>query len=260
MKSKWGCAIIVLLFGLAVTMPDLPDDYPFLPNSVRFPLVDLGEIAARLGSPVVYDRRGEVLFIDHFANGLGPYSTAAAGTGAEVITIADGVDIGPFAANLVGGSDGARTAQLYRWQAPLAAARYGLEISFWMPDVIENVEFFIVSYDGSNALHARLRYTVVGSKWEYFNSSGGYTTVLIPELFSSSEPMYHWIKMVIDTSLGEYVRFLVDDAVYGLINADLRSAASPLNPGFDMRVVVTSVAGSNNRIQIGRFIVTANEP
>ena len=241
-------------------MPDLPDDYPFLPNSVRFPLVDLGELAARLGSPVVYDRRGEVLLVDDFHYGIGGYDQQALGTGAAVDLVNDITDAGPFAVKLTAGSDGSRRAELNHYQTPLAAARYGFEVSFYLDSDGEEFELVAFFWDGSVQQQARIRYLFTGGQWSYYKQGGGYTNISLPSLFIGSTPRFHWAKLVVDFSEGKYVRFLLDDGVYGFINVDLRTQASALDPGMAFGFQFKGDAGENDTIRVGRFIITANEP
>jgi len=67
-------------------MPDAPDWYKYLPGSDRYILEDMGELAARLRSPITYDRRGEVLYFDMMEHGLAPYFTEENEEGSYVIS------------------------------------------------------------------------------------------------------------------------------------------------------------------------------
>ena len=54
-----------------------PDWFGTTPQGMVHRVADLAELAARLGSPDVFDRRGNVLFMDSFENGQNNWSHGA---------------------------------------------------------------------------------------------------------------------------------------------------------------------------------------
>jgi hypothetical protein len=242
-----------------MTGNDLPDNYPWLAGSSRSTVVDVGELAVRLGSPVTYDRRGEVLFADQFGHGLGSYTAEVDGTGASIKLIASEGDCGGYAAQLTGGSVDGDFVSLVRTLPATARVRYGFEVSFWLPSVVSLVDFMFQYYDGALLRDGHLRYTWSPAGWSYRDAAGAYQSISIPALYVSTDPLFHWLKLVVDLSKDEYLRILVDEEEYDMSGVGLYSVANATPPNMACGVFLASPAGVNNRIVLGRFILTGNE-
>lgn len=57
----------------------MPDWGEYSPQEVVSKLLDNAELAARLGSPVLFDRRGTVIFMDDFNCGVNHWDTVTKG-------------------------------------------------------------------------------------------------------------------------------------------------------------------------------------
>jgi hypothetical protein len=60
---------------------DYPDWGGYPVSGQTYPLKDLAELAARLGSPVTYDRSGAVYYLETFRDGLSAWDTLVLGAG-----------------------------------------------------------------------------------------------------------------------------------------------------------------------------------
>ena len=95
-----------------------------------FPVTDLGELAVRLGSPVAYDRQGNVIYTESFENGLAGWDTDTSGAGASVdVSFGRGVH-GAWAGRLVAGSDAAPIDHVVSVDAAVAGS-----VSDWIVGV-----------------------------------------------------------------------------------------------------------------------------
>src|SRR3989304_7205960 len=111
-----------------MTLPsDMPDDYPWLVGGRRSLLLDQAELAARIGSFNVYDRRGQVIWFDHFQSGIAPWLRFEHGTGAAVLLENGLTYIGGFALKLRAGGAGAGIAGIEHFFAPAEINRWGVE-------------------------------------------------------------------------------------------------------------------------------------
>lgn len=239
---------------------DLPDNYPWLPGSTRYPLADLGELAARLGSPVTYDRRGEVVWYDIFENSLSPWNTSALGTGAVVEAVTTDTDLEGKAAKLTGGSDGVRTATLTRRFSLTSLQKVGFEVSvYYTTTGFEHILLDVARYDSVNLHWGAIRILGTNSQ-EYLDSDNNYTEFATETVWGSTAPIYHNLKLVVDMDNDEYVRFLYDETEYDLSSIAIRSQASAVEPQHVIQFTVKSADGQNDIVQVGRAIVTGNEP
>ena len=72
--------------------------------------IGLAELAARLGSPTTYERRGALIFADIFDSGLSKWNTDTSGAGASVALTALYASVGKYSAMLTAGSTLQKTA------------------------------------------------------------------------------------------------------------------------------------------------------
>lgn len=241
-------------------MPDRPDWYDIFPGSTRFPTTDVGELAARMGSPVVYDRRGEVIFADAFRAGLAPYATSLAGTGAEAKVAGLATDLGPFAAELIGGSDGAGEAVIRKWFSRTTLGRTGLEVSIWYVGAFDEMLVTLGRYDGTNAHLAALKIEWTSGVLSYLDSAGAYQQLDTNKVWATSDAVYHNVKLIADMENDEYVRILYDEETYDLEDIAMQVTASAVDQSHLASFTIASRSGQNDSCQVGRFIVTGNEP
>lgn len=230
------------------------------PKETTFGLDDLGEHAVRLGSPHLFDRRGDVLALTDFRNGLGevePYDGVAGGTtglctghsrtGAfSMLLTSDGT---------TGGSQGARMS------LPLpVASRVGCEFSFTIKD-LRDIWYIIINwYDGTRWYQAQVQYEMTLQQLRYSIGGGAWT----PFAWGVNLWPYDWpahtMKLVVDTALQEYVRVIVDNQPYPLAGVGVPDTG----PGPVTRLVVSAfllrAIGSDLDVYIDDFIVTQNEP
>jgi len=244
-----------------MTLPaDMPDDYQWLLGGQRALLDDQAELAARLGSPVVWDRRGQVIWFDTFAHGLSAWKATGYGTGASVLTINNLTYLPGFAAELIAGSDGVAAAELQKEFQPLESVRNGIETSFTCFNAFNRFGISINRLDGTLRHTARLRFYNADNGLYYTDAAG--VDVLI-DTFSDivyAYGLYQHLKVVVDFALGEYVR-----AIYNTTEIDLRGipiyqAAEAANVGYRIVLNHLGAAAANARAQVGHVIITTGEP
>src|SRR3972149_3861472 len=109
----------------------------------------MGELAARLGSAVIFDRRGDVYLVETWSSGRGAWALAASGVNAQAAistawSIHDGVSL-----LLVGSSDGIATSTADIIVALPFASRTGLSIAFQSDSGVRRVVLQLLYYNGS---------------------------------------------------------------------------------------------------------------
>lgn len=223
-------------------------------------LEDLGEHAVRLGSPHLFDRRGDVLMMTDFRNGLGevePYDGVAGGTtglctghsrtGAfSMLLTSDG---------LTGGAQGARVS------LPLPVAnRVGCEFSFTIKNALDIWRAQIEWYDGTRWYQAQVQYEMTLQELRYINTLGVWTPFATAVNLWPYDRPAHTMKVVVDCTLQQYVRVIVDSQPYSLVGFGIPDVGA----GAITRLIVSAflgrAIGSNLDLYIDDFIVTQNEP
>jgi len=238
---------------------DMPDDYPWLPGSDRSPLADLGELAARLGSIVTYDRRGSVLWFDDFEHGLSPWLPQTSGTGAQVLVVADPTYRGGYAAKCIGGSDSQKVAGVLKRVQPFTLGKLGWEVTLSLGSPNNFVRFHMQHNDGSEIVRWTIELKAETNKLKYRDSNAVYqifTDHIIPD---SDEELFHTIKLVVDVQNREYVRFMIDQSEYSLAGIKPEVLADTSDPRLEFYVFVASRDGQNDYIIVDSAIITVGE-
>lgn len=221
---------------------------------------DLAELAARLGSVDVYDRRGSVVWWDNFAQGIEAWTTATAGTGAAVALSTTTPHWPPFCVRLTAGSTGGRYAGIGRNLAPMVSERIGLEITVGFATLFDVFDLYLIHQYVESATRSvvRLSYTdqkvYCADENSVFQEIGDLPTILWAEF------CYHNLKLVVDFSAGKYVRLLLDDVLYDLSAYGLEVTADVYYDHIDCAFYHYARAGQNDYCLIGSVIVTQDEP
>ena len=244
-----------------MTFPsDMPDDYPWLPGAQRSLMLDQAELAARLGSIVTYDRRGQVNWMDQGQGGLSPWNVAGGGTGNGVAVIATNTYRGGYALQMTAGSTAGRNSELVHRFNPQELNRWGLEVAVYWPT---EFSFFTLSLDyftGAQRYSAQL-YIDRGAEEIYIiDEVDGYTFLAALPNPVDAYGKYHLVKMVAHIKEKTYTRIMYDDLAFEPVDKLVVVQAAPDTP--EARIVIDhfSRVGQNDIAVIGHVISTVGEP
>jgi hypothetical protein len=237
-----------------------PDYGAQAPKTTIYGLSDLGEVVARLGGIVTYDRRGDVIFLDDFESGIANWYTYGSGTGYDVAQSSVLPKAGSFSLKLTGGSDTSLYAAAQRVISPPPLSKFGLEVA-WCPWTAYDVIYVTIDLGDADGTHKGvIRHDYTAKTLAYYDSAGNYQSFATGIQVAVGLKQFHMIKLVIDPATDKYVRCLYDGNEYDLSSYDLYTAAAAEVPNILMDFWLTSRSGENDVAYIDNVIATQNEP
>jgi hypothetical protein len=237
--------------------PDYGTDAPL---STVYSIQDLGELAARLGSIVTFDRRGNVLWFDDFENSLNKWYVETLGTGASVAITNDKARRGALACQVITGNATNNYAVITHYEPYPVLSKLGLEFS-----LLTNVDkatlyaYFIIQ-TGTHVHNSGIKYDFDDDTWQYHNSAGSWVDLAMPAVLGSSLYLFHTIKLVIDPLTQRYVRLIVDDTSYDMSSLAYRYIATVNIPLVYIQLWLWTQEAAAKTIYFDDVILTQNEP
>lgn len=230
------------------------------PKTVTYGLDDMGELAARLDSPVIWDRRGDVILLDSFEAGLGLCHITTVNPGDYYRRTTEASRHGGLA--LLLHADGLDTSYArVEWFVGLPGnLQVGFELSFGARYGYEALYWQLIWFDGTNFSTAEIRYIRATRDLEYLDAAGNYQTLHAAlDLYVLLMPA-HVFKLVVDFDTGHYVRLIMGHHTFDMSAYALRVAASPLYPVLLARFWIDGEVGEGGEAIVDRVILTQNEP
>jgi len=231
------------------------------PKETIFGRDDLGEHAVRLGAYHVWDRRGDILLMDDFAEGVNRPLSSVVGAGGYIRLFTGGITGGGFCVIFQTGpvvGDYVLLEYLHGLPRP---SRLGIEYSFlhdwlsfqtwrWLIHWYDGVTMWIASVELELAT-LTLRYYDTGGVYQPFADIGGMIPGFLP---------WNIGKLVADFGLGRYVRFVYNDVDHDLGAYPIWQFGNATPPHFlvDIRLETGSVGGTAGYVD--GVIITHNEP
>lgn len=223
-------------------------------------IADMGELAARLGSPVTFNREGNVLFLESFECGLGAWLTWTLGAGSSVEISATWSRIGAYCALLTNGAVTPNAARLRTSTHYPVLGSIGSEFTLAFDDNIQYLYIYLDHYDGDVQHRFNLRYDHPNQVLAIYTTTG-YVTIADPIVLATwGEYRFHDVKLVVDLATDSYVRLIINETEYNLAAYSAGTFASALGPYVDFWLSVTGNAGSVSHVYIDDVIITQNEP
>jgi len=218
------------------------------------------ELAARLGSVDTYERRGQVLFLDSFDQGVGKWVQNSAGTGADLKPYINNARTGSVCAEVTTGSAGFLNSAIVHYFSPSSLKAIGFEMSFTKSASHTYIDLQIQIYDGSYVHNAQVRYDVAAATLSYKDSDGAWQSFASSVFLYSSSALFHSAKLVIDPETSKYVRFLVGNLTYDLSAYSYQKTVSALQVHGIVTFYTWGAAASNIKSLVDDAIITQNEP
>jgi hypothetical protein len=256
-----SCLVRIWVVALpwAIMTHGTEDYWSASPTSTTYASVDIAELAARLKSPDTYDRRGNVLNIEDWNNGLSHvYGVSAGGSGTTQLSAVGSVN-SPLTAKITtdlinGNYYGVKKEMFYP-----AISKIGLELCFSINNTIHNAFVYLDFYDGTNLTEFVIYYEHSSGKLYIRDSAGVYHVLATPGVLYPDNKKFEICKLVVDLLSGAYVRLL-----WGAHNYDASAYSGKVTAAASNRYMyyvfqVDGTAGGAGVIQLGSIIVTQNE-
>jgi len=237
-----------------------PDWGASRPVTTIYQLSDLGELAARLGSIVTFDRRGDVVWLDDFEDNIEKWDYTTLGTGAAVALSTDKARNGAKSCKLTCGNTIGNITYIYRTiGAPIVATKIGAEVSMILDPFIM-IYFYIEVYKPPTAYRVTIRYNPIDNVLQYQNLAGGYEDLLVG-LDLQGGNSWHTLKIVGDfSSTGQYDRVLLNNLTPDVAGVASYQFATAVEDQLRVVIMASSLTAANRSMYVDDVIITQNEP
>lgn len=237
-----------------------PDYWGAAPKSTTYGSMDVAELAARLGSPVNFDRRGDVMYITTFAQGWGMIVGTGSGAGNTACIASYWPLHGSLHAVLNTGTDvgGFRQAYIHVFYPVLGGL--GIEASFIPMANLRSVDLSLTLYDGANALSFRCQYNHPTGTIKVYASDAAWHTVGTPGIMPESYSSYVIMKLVCNSLTGKFCRVMFNGSTYLADGYSGLSGANATRKGMIGFISAYTDVAAAVEIPVGHIIITQNEP
>jgi hypothetical protein len=242
---------------MAHTLPDYTTKYKL---ATIFGQIDTGELAARLFSPISYDRRGNIVFIDTFEETTPGWKSTISGVGGTFTFVNTESYQGNYSMRLNPLNTTGSYVNGYKLIEPVPLQKIGLEFVCYMENPFTIVDFCIDVNNVNGNYETTIRYTRTGGTVKYLDSAGNYT--LLTGTKSLINGFHNWchMKLVVDFSKEEYMRALIADKTFDMTGLPIKKAAAGTSDYISIRIQSTAEADFPAALYVDNVIITQNEP
>lgn len=231
------------------------------PLKTVYTLEDMAELAARLGSIVTFDRRGNVLFLENFDGSLAKCYHGSDGVGGSVSISNEKARHGNFSCKLVTGNVTDDEAWVGALLAYPALSRMGMEAAWALPTNcnVKAIFLFFDITDETEIWHASVKYVTANNTWYYWYEDDWVALTPTIEYYQGGTQFNH-TKIVADFLNKKYIRLIANDLVYDLSGKALSTGAIVYPPIMEAEVCISTKSDAIATAYADSIIVTQNEP
>ncbi len=240
-------------------MPDRPDYSAYAPNSSRFSLQDLGELAVRLGSYNSFDRRGEQVWSDDFSTGLNDWSMASDPAGGTFKLVAGKRYLSPYQAQITCPTTGNKFVSLTHYLPTGILGKVGCEIALYPENDFTNFYMLLTYNNLTRYFQSQVLVRKNTDIIQISDKTSGLVKIGKLSDYYKLDTSYHVVKLVMDFENGNYIRFMFDDFEKGLSSYSLPVTTASSNSNFRLDLGFTGVAASASIFDHANVIVTSND-
>ncbi len=237
-----------------------PDFWGQGPKSTTYGLNDMAELAVRLGSPMNYDRRGEIVWYTNFDNGGQEFLVSTSGTGAGSYLTSYFPYQGGLSMCLKTGSESGMVALGTAYLIYPVLGGIGLEVTFAADGYTDYINFQVRIHTGSLKHEYNVRFTKSANMFAVKADDGNYHDIGGFALTTTGGVIFTHLKVVFDILTGRYVRLMVNDNTYDISAYLPYTEASALSRGLYLGLQVVNGSSGASVLKLDNVIVTQNEP
>jgi hypothetical protein len=225
-----------------------------------YQLTDLAELGARLGSPALFDRRGDLIHLEQFAYTLAPWTLVNLGGFGTIQLSTERYRTTPFAVmctppNVSAGASGIRRLFSYR-----PTKNVGAEISFSLGSDVTGAELDLDVRVAGHVQHYKVRYDPAADALQRINADGDWVDVDADPRAFIGVADWMQMKLVVDTENAQYRRLLFGPNEYNLVGAAAQTAVDTGAAIIQVQIIARNVDTTTNDVWFDDFLLTMNEP
>lgn len=237
-----------------------PDFGMYAVKEVTASISDMGEVAARLGSIVTYDKRGDVIDFDNFENPLLKWVVESFidGYGRLDSTYAKS---GSQSMKLHTGNVGDAKVEMHRYFPIQKSRKLGIELSFSLSSRNCDLWFYYRYWSGTRYYDASFRFDPLDRKiYVWDGEADEWIKVADTWGIQIGGYFFHTIKLVVDFDTALYKRLLFDDGEYDISSQPIYNFGSEVFPILTVYIFSKNRDAAGGDMWIEDFILTQAEP
>jgi len=225
-------------------------------------LEDMAELAARLGSIVTYDRKGDVIFTDDYEAPTEKFRDSSLAL-AEVKLDSTTAVSGAQSVKLTTPDTTDRYAEISYVIPPYRLGKHGIKVSisaYQMGGLTGYYQIYVLFYDSVHSHELGVKINPKGELVELLIS--GVWTTIIDDLFvdTSLVTWWHNVKLTFDLDTGYYDKLLIDAASWDLSAYQYLKLADTTTTLFEVYFTLNPDADNELELYQDDFVYTINEP
>jgi len=224
------------------------------------PIFDVGEAAVRLGSIVTFDRRGDVIFLDSFEDGMDKWEKNEVGTGAEIHLSAATARSGAYSCRILTSATNNELSFIRKFLFFPVISKVGVEFSYAASASDVQIMLTVNARSGGKMRRFHIKYNEDEQTFYYRDSTGTWVSLSPTCWMKSYEKYFHTIKLVFDLETTKYVRLLADDGEYDLSDKSGEEVTDTDFPYTGIGIHAATRSAAQRKVWIDDFILTQNEP
>jgi len=236
-----------------------PDDSNIVTQNAVYRLDDLAELAARLGSPVVYNRYGSVILAEDFTSGLGTWALTGNAGAASAYLNNEYPLYGGVCVVVNSGDVADEWAGIGLYLAPPVLGKIGFLVPFTVVGSLADLQLFLRYYNGSIYVQFGVKYDLASNVIYYQDNNGAWVQFATGYSLFFGAGMYHTLKLLVDLVSNSYVGVYVNQDYHTLAAIVGYPVVSNHAPGLYLYIRGTSAGVENAPLYLDGIVVTQNE-
>ena len=243
-----------------MTRSGLPDYGMYAALEHLGSMVDYGELAARLGSIVTFNREGNIIFWDDFEKTPLKWNITAPQPGRSIHHSQETALSGGQCVRLQTPDDVQDAVGIRRDFLPLISGNLGVEISFKIVERAVDFYLFLIIHTGVSVCTFELKINLLNSDM-YFKDNGATWEIVASGLkLSNADHLFHTLKIVLNTDNMKPLRVLLNRTEYSLAAFNVACSPNAGNKGILCKFAIYDHGIERSNLFLDNFILTQNEP
>ena len=237
----------------------LPDFGAATPKETIFGQVDLGELAARLGSICTYDRRGDVICLEDFSRGLAMWPRTGIGVASAYASANDRFRNRGISCKLTVGSQVGAWTMIQRSFPVPVYSNIGMETSFAIEADIRDFQIEISIFLGM-VRHNYEFWLETGTGVIRIRNAGAWVILATDPIYNTDSYQFHTVKLVGDFISDKYMRLLFDHLSFDISRYSPSIVGAVGIPYMSVYISAFSDILAPHLCWVADVILTQNEP